>query len=118
MKVFLADDDVTTVTLLKILLEMEGHETITFPPDQPVLEAIRAARPDVLVLDLHLPEGQNGLDILQALRQEEDEQLRKMKVIVCSGQDRRQEVMQAGADAFLLKPYMPDDLLQVIRQDG
>ncbi len=116
MKVFLAEDDATTVSLLKILLEMEGHETLTFRPDQPVLEAIRAARPDVLVLDLHLPNGQSGLDILKALRAEEDEHLRQMQVIVCSGEDRRHEVLQAGANAFLLKPYMPDDLLQLLKK--
>ncbi len=118
MKVFLAEDDATTVSLLKILLEMEGHQVVTFAPKEPVLDAIRAARPDALVLDLTLPDGQDGLQILRALRQETDDALRQMKIVVCSGADRRAEVMQAGADAFLLKPYMPDDLLRELAEDA
>jgi DNA-binding response OmpR family regulator len=115
MKVFLAEDDLSTVALLKILLEMEGHEAIPYDHKRAVLEEIDACRPDVIVLDLNLSNGVKGMDVLKALRSHPDEQLRKTPVVVCSGESRGEEVLQAGANAFLLKPYMPDDLLKAIR---
>jgi CheY-like chemotaxis protein len=46
----------------------------------------------------------------------EDPQVRQTKFIISSGMDLKSEAEESGADAFLLKPYMPDDLISMIRQ--
>lgn len=111
-KVLLAEDDVTMLGLLTTLLGMEGFEVAELRPDDPDVEsAVRRERPDVLLLDLQLPR-QNGLDVLRALRA--DPATRTLRVIVASGSSREAEALAAGADAFLLKPYLPDDLIRLL----
>jgi CheY-like chemotaxis protein len=64
-------------------------------------------------MDVHLRQI-NGLDLLHAIRS--DESTRSARVIMTSGIDMSQRCLEKGADAFILKPYMPEDLIQKIRQ--
>ncbi len=68
-KILLADDDFTMVALLKTLLTMEGYQVATLM-DKPgdILENIRLAKPDILLIDIFLGD-QNGLDIVRQIRQ-------------------------------------------------
>lgn len=113
-KVLLAEDDATMVSLLKTLLKMEGFEVATLGGDVDVHAAVVAEKPDILILDLHLF-SQNGLDVLDSLRRAED--TRDVRVIMSSGASVKEECMAHGANGFLLKPYMPDDLIALLKQN-
>jgi DNA-binding response OmpR family regulator len=112
-KVLLAEDDFTMVSLLKTLLGMEGFQVTTLLDQKgDLFENIRMEKPDVLLLDVYLGEL-NGLDILRQLRRTPD--LKTIKVVMTSGIDKSVECMAAGANAFLLKPFMPDELMNKLR---
>lgn len=111
-KVMLAEDDATMLSLLSTLLKMEGFETTTLGTHEDVLDAIRRDQPDVILLDVNLTQG-NGIDFLRQIRQ--DEGLHDTVVIMSSGMPLEAESMKAGANAFLLKPYMPDTLINTIK---
>jgi CheY-like chemotaxis protein len=112
-KVLLAEDDVTMVSLLKTLLVMEGYQVTTLLDQQgDLFENIRKEKPDVLLLDVYLGE-RNGVDILRQLRKTPD--LKAIKVVMTSGIDKTDECLAAGANAFLLKPYMPEELIDKLR---
>ncbi|MCX7608028.1 MAG: response regulator [Anaerolineales bacterium] len=112
-KVLVADDDETMVSLLATLLKMEGFSVTTLmDKNGHPLENIRAAQPDILILDIYLGRH-SGLDLVRQIRQTED--LRSLRVIMVSGMNRREDCLAAGADDFLLKPYMPDELFAKIR---
>jgi CheY-like chemotaxis protein len=113
-RIMLAEDDMTMVTLLKTLLGMEGYQVVALSIDDDVFEAVRNDRPDVLLLDVHLPHA-NGLDVLDQLR--EDDETRDLKVVMTSGLNLDLECKHHGADDFLLKPYMPDDLLKILERN-
>jgi CheY-like chemotaxis protein len=112
-RILLVDDDSTMVGLLKILLTMEGYQVATLM-DKPgdILENIRLAKPDILLIDIFLGD-QNGLDIVRQVRQLPG--MRRIKIVMVSGTDKCDECLAAGADAFLLKPYMPNDLFDILR---
>jgi two-component system response regulator AdeR len=110
----LAEDDLTMVTLLKTLLGMEGYQVVALSIDDDVFEAARNNRPDVLLLDVHLPHA-NGLDVLDQLRK--DDETRDLKVVMTSGLNLELECKHHGADDFLLKPYMPDALLTILERN-
>ena len=113
LKILLADDDYTMVALLKTLLGMEGYQVATLlDKDGDILENIRHANPDVLLIDIYLGD-RNGLDIVRQIRQAPD--LNRLKIVMASGIDKSKECLAAGADAFLLKPYMPNDLFDILR---
>jgi CheY-like chemotaxis protein len=113
VKVLLADDDFTMVELLKTLLGMEGYQVATLLDKKGnILENIRKEKPDVLLLDIFLGHS-NGLNVLRQIR--EAHGMKNLKIIMVSGIDKTEECLAAGANAFLLKPYMPDDLLDLLR---
>lgn len=111
--VILAEDDTLMVSLLRTLLSMEGFQVLaTETKPQQILQAVYENRPDVILLDVHLTGG-SGLDVVRELRARSSNGPR---VIMISGMDMREQCLKAGADAFLLKPFMPDDLIKTIRQ--
>jgi DNA-binding response OmpR family regulator len=110
-KVMLVEDDATMQAVLRTLLELEGYQVALPPARQQldeIIQSIRDANPDVILLDVHLRDI-SGYDVVQRVRQ--DSGLSKMRVIMTSGMDVKDRCMAAGADDFLMKPYMPDELI-------
>jgi CheY-like chemotaxis protein len=112
-KVLLAEDDASMLYLLKTLLTMEGYEVAVLDVHGDFVAGVRAEDPDVMLMDVHLA-GKSGIAMLQELRSQED--LKHTVIIMSSGMNLAHESRDAGATAFLLKPYMPDDLIRMIRQ--
>jgi len=113
-KVMLAEDDDTMVTLLKTLLTMEGYQVAVLDVgEKDVLGAVRREAPDVLLLDVYLPR-QDGTDVIRALRQSAD--LKDTVVLMTSGMNLKEKCMARGANDFLLKPFMPEDLLSMLER--
>jgi DNA-binding response OmpR family regulator len=110
-KVLLAEDDITMVSLLKTLLKMEGYQVVALNAEDDVPAAVRRERPDVLLLDVHLFQ-QSGMEILDRLRNTSD--TNRTCVVMTSGMNVKDECLRRGANDFLLKPYMPDDLFDVL----
>ena len=113
-KIMLVDDDPITKTLLKTLLEMEGFNVIPWDLGTDVLEKLQTEKPDLVVMDVNLS-GLNGIDVLRDLRAEN--KFQDLRVIMSSGMNYQEECNREGANGFLLKPYMPDDLITLIRKN-
>ena len=113
LKVLLAEDDVTMVSLLTTLLKMEGFNVVALQADADVPAAVRRESPDILLLDVHLLH-QSGFTILDAIRSSED--TANTRVVMSSGSNVKEECMHHGANGFLLKPYMPDELITILKK--
>lgn len=114
-KVMLIEDNASLRDLMAFLLQMEGFEVV-FGPTRP--EAIPAAlhreQPEVAILDVHLKDRRaTGLEVLRTVRQ--DEALQGVRLLLISGMDYSREAAQMGADAFLSKPFMGDELIAKVR---
>ena len=114
MKVMLIEDDRTMRAILKTLLELEKFTVSSWSgqPGEDILTLVSAEKPDVLLLDVHL-RNINGFDILRDLRA--NAELAPIHVLMTSGMDLKDQCLASGAEGFLLKPYMPDDLIQMLR---
>lgn len=116
-KVMLVEDNLSLLSLLETYLTLEGFQVVRGPLDaQALLDALRRERPRVLVMDVHLGGERSGMALLQDIRQ--DPELATVVVILTSGSDYRDEALVAGADGFLVKPFMPDELMRLIRTLG
>jgi DNA-binding response OmpR family regulator len=111
-KILLAEDDATMVSLLKTLLKMEGFDVVALDASSDVAAAVQREKPDALFMDVHLGE-QSGMKILESIR--ENHNTSTVRVIMTSGMNVRDECINRGANAFLLKPFMPDDLLRALK---
>lgn len=114
-KILLAEDDETMVTLLKTLLKMEGYQVSAVDADADIVQTVLETNPDVLLMDVHLLRL-NGIDELTRLRAEPGGQL--VRVLMTSGLDFKDQCMARGANGFIQKPFMPDDLINALRSVG
>jgi CheY-like chemotaxis protein len=115
-KVALIEDDAVMLSLLQTLLEYEGYETVQLDgmgKIGDIIDLLGQARPDIILMDVHLRQV-NGLDLLRELRK--DPSLNSVRVLIASGMELSSEASMEGADGFILKPYMPDDLVAKIRE--
>jgi len=110
--IIIVDDDVTNVTLLQMLLEIEGYKTV---PCKNIEEAKAAAytKADAFVIDCHLAGGVSGLSLLRDIRMGKTAVSTNTVAIMASGDHRLEvEALESGADRFLLKPYSPNELAE------
>ena len=112
--IMLAEDDQTMVSLLKTLLSMEGYKVVAIDMEDDIFDAVKSNQPDVLLLDVHLPEV-SGLDIIDQIRS--NSETKEISVVMTSGLNLEAECIRHGANEFLLKPYMPDDLLGILKRN-
>jgi DNA-binding response OmpR family regulator len=109
-KVMIVDDDRTTVKLLQTLLELDGFEIFVAPRGGDVIPLAEKVHPDIFLMDYHLSD-MDGIEVLRDLRQgAANGQFIKTPIVVASGLDVGDEVLEAGANAFLVKPFEPDEL--------
>ena len=117
-KVMLIEDDESMLDLLSMFLQIEGFQVIQHKLGHNILENIHKECPDLVLMDVHLKgangEDVSGLDLVQEIRKNKTTQL--TRVLMASGMDLGYECRNAGADDFLLKPFMPDELVAKIKQ--
>ncbi len=114
LKIIVVDDDQTNITLLKMLLELDGF-AVQSCGSVDEARALAEADTGAFVVDYHLTRDTTGLDLLRAIRSGETAASSATPVIITSGDYRRESiVMEAGADLFLLKPYPPSELSQTL----
>jgi CheY-like chemotaxis protein len=115
-KVMLIEDDETMLTLLQTLMEFEGFQVAHLNGDETVGETMAVLRqelPSLLLLDVNL-RRLNSFDLLHRIR--DDNQLKATRVLMSSGMELSGQCHQEGADGFILKPYMPEELVGIIRR--
>jgi DNA-binding NtrC family response regulator len=101
-RILVADDDVSSLEGLRVLLANWGYEVETASNGWVALQKVSAAEPKAVITDVVMP-MMNGLELLRALRIERPD----MPVIVLTGQGSLDTLMRAaqqGAYAYLLKP--------------
>ncbi len=111
-KILIVDDDKKTVDLIRLYLEKDGYRTLVAYDGRRALELTRQKRPDLIVLDLMLPEV-NGLDVCRILRTES-----KVPIIMLtakSTEDDKLLGLDLGADDYVTKPFSPRELLARVR---
>lgn len=112
-KVMIVDDDDTMNSLLKLLLEMDGFAVAVEPDGGSVLQTALREKPDAVLMDVHIGNA-DGLDLLRQIRK--NPELERMPVVMSSGMDVEEQCRAAGAAAFILKPYPPDQLSSVLKK--
>jgi len=112
-KVLLAEDDRTMVSLLTTLLKMEGYEVVVLDVHSDVPSEVLREKPEALLMDVHLGE-QSGVEIVQNIRK--DPENANINIVMTSGLNMKDECLNRGANHFILKPFMPDDLLKLLKK--
>ena len=111
--VLVADDDRDVRTMLRTLLELDGHEVLEAPDGDAAWKLIEEYSPAVVVADIQMP----GLDGLQICRLVKERGLADVKVIVyTAGMATEEEARKAGCHKYFLKTDPLPRLREAIRE--
>lgn len=115
LRVLVVDDDDVIRQLITVNFELEGFEVHTAADGAECLEVARRDHPDVITLDVMMPRL-DGWAVAEALRN--DPETRDIKMVVLSARAQEADVRRGervGVDAYLTKPFDPDDLIALVR---
>ena len=111
-RVLVVDDEPQILRALRITLHAHGYQVLTAPNGVTALRMTSHEHPDVVVLDLGLPD-QDGVEVIQSLRR-----WTQVPILVLSGRlqsGQKVQALDAGADDYVTKPFAVDELLARIR---
>jgi twitching motility two-component system response regulator PilH len=115
-KVMVVDDAYSELKLMESILKSAGHDVVCFPDGDGLEERMLEERPDVLLLDIVMP-NRNGYEILRSLKR--DERTRRTPVVLVSSKNQESDRVwgkRQGADEYLGKPFTAEQLVTVVRQ--
>jgi DNA-binding response OmpR family regulator len=115
LRIIVADDDKDTVVTLKAILNDEGHDVVGVCSGREVLREVREFRPDVVILDIAMPE-MSGFEIAKELRARFGI-VHPMLIAISGIYTKRPDkilAQVAGFDHHLTKPCAPTDILALI----
>ena len=116
-QVWIVDDDEEMGRAISLMLKLLDCETRHFLNPRPAAQALIAGgRPDLMVLDINMPEV-NGLDILEFLRRRKE--WKNLPVIMLSSEAADvmvDKALEMGADGYVMKPVTIEELEKVMAQ--
>lgn len=115
-RVMAVDDDHVIRGLLEVNLEMEGHEVITAVDGQDALDRVREERPDLILLDVMMP-NVNGWQVAETLKN--DPETRNIPIVFLSARAMEADVRKGtdlGVQAYVTKPFDPIDLMDLVNR--
>ncbi|MDD5691834.1 MAG: response regulator [Candidatus Omnitrophica bacterium] len=115
-KILVIDDESDLVEMLSIRLEANNYRVIAASDGQEGLDKARAESPDLIILDLMLPKL-DGYQVCRMLKS--DEKYKQIPIVIFTARAQESDVkagMDAGADAYITKPFDPAILLGKVSQ--
>ena len=111
-KILIVDDNRLTIDLLQTLFELEGYKVTCLRNSHSVVSTTEELKPEIILLDFYLG-GTESTELVRKIRQTPE--IASIPIVVFSGAEKEAEVLAAGADRFLFKPFPPSELLAIIQ---
>jgi len=115
-KIVLAEDEPQIARLVEFKLKKEGYQVVWKENGKEALEAIKADRPDLILLDVMMP-VMDGYEVLRQIK--EDENLRNIPVIMLTARAQERDVVKgidSGVEDYITKPFHPAELLARVKR--
>ena len=111
----LIEDEPNIIEAISFILSRDGWHVATHSDGATAREAVTRVSPDVIILDVMLP-NRSGYDILRALRAEADTQDLPVLMLTARGQVKDREMAEdAGASHYMTKPFSNQEMLDTVR---
>lgn len=108
-KVLIIDDEPRVVRLVRTVLESVGYDVVAAMRAEAGVEAAALEQPDLVLLDIRFPEGPDGYEVCERIRQFSD-----VGVIMLTAMARHEDILRGfdvGADDYLTKPFNAKELV-------
>lgn len=115
-RVAIVEDEPHIVESLRFILSKAGHEIIVADNGDAAIDLVKNESPDVMVLDIMLPE-KNGFEVLKWIRSQDGYRSLPVLMLTAKGQDKdRNTATSLGVDAFIAKPFSNDEVVDCVNR--
>ncbi len=111
-KILIVEDDPTTVEIMALRLQQEGYDTEAYTLAEEALKAFSAGDFDLVILDIMLPD-MDGISVCREMRRQSN-----VPIIMVTGRGEKLDRvlgLEVGADDYMVKPFMSEELLARVR---
>ena len=115
-RILVVEDEESLLKLESILLSSKGYSVTGVMDGRSALEEVRANRPDLVILDIMLPEI-DGFEVCRQIK--EDPETRQIPVLILTAKKNSQDLargQQVGCDAYITKPFKSVKVLDKVQE--
>lgn len=115
-RVLLIEDEPNIIEAIRFILSRDGWRVDTHADGETAMDAIQRRAPDLIILDVMLP-NRSGYDILQELRRTAETSSVPVLMLTARGQKKDRELAEKlGANRFMTKPFSNGEILSTVRE--
>jgi CheY-like chemotaxis protein len=115
-RVLVVDDDEVIRRLIAVNLQLEGFEVETAVDGQDCLDKVTEIDPDVITLDVMMPRLDGWETAVQLRRSPDTAHIKVVLITARAQEDDKTRGARVGADAYLTKPFDPNEMIRVVRE--
>ena len=115
-RVLLIEDEPNIIEAIRFILSRDGWRVDTHSNGETAVEAVREKVPDLVILDVMLP-NRSGYDILHDLRSDDNTKALPVLMLTARGQKKDRELAEKlGVNRFMTKPFSNGEILATVRE--
>jgi two-component system chemotaxis response regulator CheY len=117
-KILTVDDSKTMRDMISFTLKGAGYDVIEAEDGQHALQVLSGNQVDIIITDVNMP-NMDGLELIRKLRTNDNYKFTPILVLTTEGDgSKKQEGKDAGATGWIVKPFNPEKLIQVVSKVG
>lgn len=115
-RILTVEDSTSLREMIAFTLGEAGYEVFQAEDGQDALDKLNGFKPDLVITDLNMPR-MNGIELTRSLRNHPDHRFVPIIFLTTESQvQKKQSAKEAGATGWIVKPFKPEQLLQVVRK--
>jgi CheY-like chemotaxis protein len=115
-RVLVVDDDEVIRRLIAVNLQLEGFDVSTAVDGQDCLDKVGLIGPDVITLDVMMPRLDGWETAIQLRKSPETAHIKVVLITARAQEDDKSRASDVGADAYLTKPFDPNEMIRIVRE--
>jgi len=116
-RILIVDDQVEVRELVEVTLRSDDYQVFQAKSGEETIEIARSVRPDLIIMDIMMPGGMDGLEATRALKSDPETKGSIIIMLTAKGQEADKKIgLQAGADDYFVKPFSPLELIEKVEE--
>ncbi|MCU6707253.1 ATP-binding protein [Paenibacillus sp. J5C_2022] len=110
--IYIIEDDTNISALMRDELQERGFNVYLYSNSEEAMRAMRAFRPDLVIIDLILSDGDDGWGVISSMRAEDS--LNNVPILISSAYEEKKRAQELGISGYLIKPFHPNTLSKMV----
>ena len=116
-KILIVDDQLEVRELVEVTMRVGDYQIFKAKSGEEAIEIVKAEKPDLIIMDIMMPGGMDGLEATRILKNDLETKDCKVIMLTAKGQQvDKEKGMEAGADDYFSKPFSPLELIKKVEE--